>query len=346
MILDLDQFLEREQPFWDELQKLLKRNDKEAQRRMSLEEARRFHYLYQRASSDLVKLKTFAGDVEAKQFLENLVARAYGQLHSQRGRSIPFKPWEWLTQLIPQTFRRHWRAFTIATTVFWLGGLFGGFFVHQNYDDKQNLIGPFGHLAGDPSDRVAKEEAGGFDGFSGRQSFAAQLQGHNTKVSIRVLCWGVLFGIMTVIELFYNGLIIGSVSYDYIMAGETEFLIAWLLPHGSFELTAIFIAGQCGLIIAHAMFGWGTNLKLRQRLSRIRTDILTLLGLLALMLVWAGFVESFISQYHGSAFYKFKIAFGVVEMVFLIYYFGFCGRRHSKSHDSDSLPHQTPAAVA
>ena len=81
MILDLDQFIDRERPYWDELQDLMKRQDDQPDRLMSLEEVQRFHYLYQRASSDLVKLKTFAGDVEVRSWLENVVARADSQLH-------------------------------------------------------------------------------------------------------------------------------------------------------------------------------------------------------------------------------------------------------------------------
>jgi len=37
---------------------------------------------------------------------------------------------------------------------------------------------------------------------------------------------------------------------DYIRAGQTKFLVGWLLPHGSFEIPAILIAGQAGLILA------------------------------------------------------------------------------------------------
>jgi len=81
VILDLDQFVSRERPFWDELTLMLDRQEKQPGLKLTLEEAKRFHYLYQRASSDLVKLKTFAGEVEASLFLENLVARSYSRLH-------------------------------------------------------------------------------------------------------------------------------------------------------------------------------------------------------------------------------------------------------------------------
>ena len=62
VILDLDKFIAKERFYWDELAALLERQDAQPDRRQSLEEAKRFYYLYQRTSSDLVKLNTFAGE--------------------------------------------------------------------------------------------------------------------------------------------------------------------------------------------------------------------------------------------------------------------------------------------
>jgi uncharacterized membrane protein SpoIIM required for sporulation len=102
--------------------------------------------------------------------------------------------------------------------------------------------------------------------------------------------------------------------------------MAWLLPHGSFELPAIFIGGQAGLVIARTMFGWGTNLRLRERFARIRSDLLTLIGGAGLLLIWAGIIESFLSQYHDPQFYPWKIGVGAVQLTGLILYLGLCGR--------------------
>jgi len=43
-------------------------------------------------------------------------------------------------------------------------------------------------------------------------------------------------GLGTIILLFYNGVILGAVVVDYILAGQATFLLGWLLPHGSFEI--------------------------------------------------------------------------------------------------------------
>src|SRR5216117_1693615 len=56
MIIDLEKFLADERPAWAELELSLKKLEEEPNLQLSLEQARRFHYLYQRASADLAAL--------------------------------------------------------------------------------------------------------------------------------------------------------------------------------------------------------------------------------------------------------------------------------------------------
>jgi uncharacterized membrane protein SpoIIM required for sporulation len=141
---------------------------------------------------------------------------------------------------------------------------------------------------------------------------------HNTKVSIFTLALGMTWGVGTIISLFYNGVILGAVAVDYIRAGQTKFLLGWLMPHGVIEIPAILIAGQAGLMLAFALIGRGKRNTMRARLREISGDIATLIFGFTLMLIWAGFIESFLSQYHEPVIpYSAKIAFGCVELVLL-----------------------------
>lgn len=332
MILDLDKFVTKERPFWDELSTLLQLQEDNPDKRLTLEQSKRLFYLYQRTSSDLVKIQTFAGEAETTGYLESLVARCYSRIHESGGEKLPFRPWAWLSRTFPSTFRRHWLAFAFSIGTFILGGGFGAAALKLDYKEKANFIPPqFSHLNEKPSARVAREEKQDFDAFQGRHQFSAELMTHNTKVTIMTMVVGFFWGIFTLILLFYNGTLIGVVAFDYITDGQGQFLTAWLLPHGSVELPAIFIGGQAGLIIAHAMFGWGTNLKLRDRFTRIRGDLLTLVGGAGLLLIWAGIVESFLSQYHTPDFYPWKIAFGAIQLSALILYLAFSGRRRKET---------------
>ena len=141
---------------------------------------------------------------------------------------------------------------------------------------------------------------------------------------------GMSYGIGTIIVLFYNGVILGAVAFDYITAGYTTFLLGWLLPHGATEIPAILLGGQAGLVIAHALIGWGSRENLRERMRAVAPDVVTIIGGAALLLVWAGIVEAFFSQYHSPVLpYSVKIAFGSLELILLTLYLRFAGRQSS-----------------
>jgi uncharacterized membrane protein SpoIIM required for sporulation len=326
MIIDLPRFLSTERPHWQELEALLDRLETEAQPQFSVEEVERFHLLYERAAAALARLSAHA-DPDTHRFLENLVARAYGEIHESRGRSERFSPWQWAVQTFPQTFRRHFRAFVMTVIVTLVGAIFGSAILAFDPEMKA-LILPFDHLHGDPAERVALEESQKGKPLDGEKSqFSAHLMTHNTRVSILALALGMTFGAGTLILLFYNGVILGAVAFDYVRAGQTEFLLAWLLPHGSIEIPAILIAGQAGLVLAGALIGRANRDPLSRRLRDAGPDLVTLIAGVALLLIWAGLVEAFLSQYHAPIIpYSAKIAFGAIELALLSLYLGKSGR--------------------
>src|SRR5205814_9185411 len=195
----------------------------------------------------------------------------------------------------------------------------GGFAIALDPDSKPALM-PFSHLLQDPAKRVAEEESATADRLAGRKtSFSAYLMTHNTKVSIFTLALGMTWGVGTVIMLFYNGIMLGAVAVDYVAADQTKFLLGWLLPHGAVEIPAILIAGQAGLVLALALIGWGKRISLQARLREVSHDLVTLIFGVGVLLVWAGFVEAFLSQYHEPIIpYSMKIAFGLFELILLV----------------------------
>src|SRR5450432_549766 len=319
MIVDLQRFIANERPFWAELEKMLGRLEAEADLRMTLEQLQLFHRLYERAAADLAKISTFSSEPETRRYLENLVARAYGEIHETREKQRRIFPLQWFFQTLPQTFRRHVRAFQLSLAITIAGCAFGGLAIAFDPDSKQVLM-PFSHLMQDPAKRVAEEEKATNDRLTGRKTtFSAELMTHNTKVSIFTLALGMTWGVGTIIMLFYNGVILGAVAVDYIHAGETKFLLGWLMPHGVIEIPAILIAGQAGLLLAFAIIGYGNRLSLKARLREVSGDIATLIFGVGLLLIWAGFIEAFLSQYHEPVIpYEAKIAFGCVELFLLV----------------------------
>ena len=318
MIIDLQRFITTERPIWIELEKMLDHLETVPNFKMSLERLQRFHYLYECTAADLAKITTFSAEPETRRYLENLIGRAYGEIHETRDKQRRIFPLKWFFQTLPQTFRRHVRAFYLSVAITLAGCLFGG--LATVFDpDSRHVTMPFGHDRMRPSERVKEEESQTSDRLSGwRSTFSAQLMTHNIKVSVFTLALGMSWGVGTILLLFYNGVILGAISVDYITDGQTRFLLGWLMPHGVVEIPAILIAGQAGLVLALALIGWGKRTSLRTRLRDISRDLATLIFGVGVLLVWAGFVEAFLSQYHEPVIpYEVKITFGLVELVLL-----------------------------
>lgn len=326
MLIDLGKFVEAERPHWNALEAVLQRFENNPDLQLPLDEAQRFLYLYQRSASGLAKIATFASEPDLKRYLEWLVSRAYAEIHESHERKF-FNPWTWFTVSFPQAFRRHWQAFqmTIALTI--LGCIFGCIALAIDPEAKA-VIMPFSHLGGRPSERVAQEMKDHGVRLSGHKTqFSAELMTHNTKVTMLTMGLGITFGLGTIILLFYNGVVLGAVAFDYIADGQLIFLLGWLLPHGVIEIPAILLGGQAGFVIAHALIGWGSRVDRRERLRLAGPDIVTIIGAAAVFLVWAGIIEAFFSQYHEPVLpYGVKIAFGCAELTALVFFLWRGGR--------------------
>jgi uncharacterized membrane protein SpoIIM required for sporulation len=296
--------------------------------RLTLEEVQRLHYLYERTGAGLIKISTFAAEPNLVHSLESLLTRAYAELQSGRSRSDKLSLRRWLFDTFPQTFRRHSRFFMAALLLTIFGALFGGAAVAFDPDAKA-AIAPFPHLLQNPAERVKEEESRTNPLLASSKSrFSAALITNNTKVSILALALGVTWGIGTLILLFYNGVVLGAVIFDYVRAGQSVFLMGWLLPHGVVEIPAILIAGQAGLLLGQALIGWNSKESINQRLRSVTGSLVTLISGAALLLIWAGIVEAFFSQYHEPILpYQFKIVFGLVELIALLMFLVFAGTR-------------------
>jgi uncharacterized membrane protein SpoIIM required for sporulation len=325
VIIDLPRFVAAERVYWDELDALLKRLEQDPEHRLPLTDVERLHYLYERCSADLSKLDTFSTQPQLRAFLESLVSRAYSEIHESRAPlQIRLKS---VVLAFPRAFRRHLRAFQLSVAVTLVGVAFGWFAIRSDPQSKAVLL-PFPHLMVSPSERVAEEEHAKVDRMKGvKTSFSADLMTHNIQMTVLTMALGMTWGVGTLIMLFYNGVILGAVATDYIVGGQGVFLAGWLLPHGSVEIPSILLGGQAGFILAGALIGWGGRSTRIERLRAVSHDLFAIIGGAGCMLVWAGIIESFVSQYHQPVLpYALKIAFGCCELAALTFFLAWVGR--------------------
>lgn len=327
MIVDLERFVATERPKWEQLDGILARLADDPWRRLSVPEARELDGLYQRAAADLARISALSAGAEARRYLENVVARGYTEIHGGPSRGGRFRPGEWFAGTFPRTWRRRAAPFWFATLVMVAGALFGGGAIAFDPGAKAALI-TFPHLLETPAQRVAREErAQGAQLADRKASFSGVLVTNNTRVTLLAAALGMTYGLGTIIIIFYNGVMVGAIAVDYILGGQTKFLLGWLLPHGVVELPAMLVGAQAGFVLAGALLGRAQGGSTAARLRRVVPDFVTLCFGSALMLVWAAAIEAFFSQYHEPVLpYAVKIAFGLAELAALAAYLRFSGR--------------------
>jgi uncharacterized membrane protein SpoIIM required for sporulation len=123
---------------------------------------------------------------------------------------------------------------------------------------------------------------------------SSQLMTHNVSVTFLVFAAGITFGVGTIYLLALNGLLLGTVGALCMKHNLGLEFWSFVLPHGSLELMAVFIAGGAGLIVGHALVDPGPYRRMEILSVRSRAAVKLVLGCIPLLVV-AGITEAFFS---------------------------------------------------
>jgi uncharacterized membrane protein SpoIIM required for sporulation len=140
---------------------------------------------------------------------------------------------------------------------------------------------------------------------------------NNIKVSLLAFASGSTFGMGTIYILLTNGISIGGVFGACHLHHMVHRLIAFVAPHGVFELSAIFISGGAGLMLGKGMLFPGQLKRTDSMKKMAREASILFLGTVPLLLI-AGTIEGFISPRTDiSQEYKFAVSFSTLIMLLL-----------------------------
>jgi len=118
---------------------------------------------------------------------------------------------------------------------------------------------------------------------------------NNAQVSFFGIILGIFFGVIPIILTLSNGYILGFVFS--VSVHNAGFLVLWrILPHGIFELPAVFISLGIGLRFGSLIFSKKGTGKLKEfSLNSIKVFLLVVIPLL----IVAGIIEGFFVYYLG-----------------------------------------------
>ena len=112
---------------------------------------------------------------------------------------------------------------------------------------------------------------------------------NNLKVSFIGIVSGIVFGILPFLTSVANGYLLGFVSS--LVVGQENFLSLWrILPHGIFELPAVFISLGLGFKLGFFIF---QKKKMKYLKNNLYKSLIVFFLIVLPLLVLAAFIESF-----------------------------------------------------
>jgi len=160
-----------------------------------------------------------------------------------------------------------------------------------------------------------------------KSTFAVFLMINNIKVTLLCFTMGALFAIPTLLILIQTGLMLGALPALF-YKGDLYGLGAWLLPHGVPEISSALLGGSAGLKLGFSMLTPSPN----GMATQFRTALKNVAGtaiVCAILMIWAGLVESFIRQSTLSNEIRYLIAGVSVIPLLLLYWRGYIAYQQS-----------------
>jgi uncharacterized membrane protein SpoIIM required for sporulation len=312
-------FLERREVAWNRLAVLCDQADFRLAA-LSTAEIDEFIRLYRRCSDDLAWLRTHSDNGELIDYLNQVVARAYGILY--RRPQPPLRTWPIIgLRNAAITVRRRSAFVFFAAFLFVLSALFALLSMQLRPDLRQAFIGP------ETSPLFESWKSGEFDQRTASEAvqMTAFYASNNPRAAILTGALGAAtFGLGSVALIFVNGVLIGSLSSEMLSVGKLGFLISSIAPHGVPELTGLFISGGAGLLLGYALLFPGRQNRW-QSLQSVGRDAAILLGTSVVLMFVAAPIEGFFS-FNPAVPQEVKGVVALVSAVFWVWFWSRFGR--------------------
>lgn len=287
--MNIKRWIARREPNWQRLDALLRQVEKKGLKSLKAAEIRELASLYRSVSADLARARTNQVGIMLVQDLQQLTSRSYSQIYQGSRRQewqavMEFSRWGF-PAIVQETF-----GYTaVATAIFLLGALIAWWFSWQDPMFMSMVV---------PEELIVKvrdRHELWMGSILGREPVeSSNIMINNISVSFKAVAGGITAGAFTVFLLALNGVLIGAVAT---LVGQNNLAYpfwAFVFPHGSLELPAIFLAGGAGLLIARGMLFPGEYTRV-EALKFYGYKAAQLVFGIVPMLILAGTIEGFYS---------------------------------------------------
>lgn len=319
--MNIQRWIARREKNWQRLDALLKQVEKKGLKSLKAFSIRELASLYRSVSADLARARTHQVSNTLVQNLQLLTTRAYGQIYQGSRR----QEWEAVSKFylhgLPAVVRQTFLYTAFAFALFMLGALVGWWYAWRDPAFLEMVVPK--HLIS----KVRDEGELWMGSIVGIEPLASSnIMINNISVSFGAVVGGITGGAYTAFLLVFNGLLIGAVGTLVAQNNLAYPFWAFVFPHGSLELPAIFFAGGAGFLIGRAILFPG-KFRRGEALKFYGSQAIQLVFAVVPMLVIAGIIEGFFSP-NPRVPDPFKYIAGLVLFILLVVY---CRRKGASS---------------
>lgn len=302
-------FIKNNSNTWRELEQLSEKINKKGIKSLSSEQVKEFLYVFRQSSHHLSYAKTYYPNSNLVKYLNSLVSRCHNNIYAIKKVS-PKNLVNYISHGFPELLSKY-KYYIISSFLFFAVGLVVSLILVMINSDNASIFLPQSII-----DNVSNTSA------SSREwnypLMSSYIMVNNITVTLKAFVLGITLGIGTIYMLFYNGTILGALTGLIYLYGNPINYWSLILPHGIIELTAIFISGAAGLIIARSLIVPGEYKRFHALIKASKEAIPLILGVV-FMLVIAGIIEGFFTPLNISA--STKLLFAAITAVILAIYF-------------------------
>jgi uncharacterized membrane protein SpoIIM required for sporulation len=312
-------FIRGRKKFWDEFEGVVNGGAKEIRAY-----ARRFPRSFREITQDLNTAKAHGFDPALINRLNYLALEGNQILYGGRTWSLK-EAAGFVFRTFPQTVRAHWRGLGITHLIFYGFGLFFFFlclhfpsFVYEIMPETQvteleNMYNPQSKYYLTPRDVSSDADMFGFYIYN------------NISIAFRTFAGGILAGAGSLLILCFNGIFLGAAAAHIVTRGFGSTFFPFIIAHSAFELTAIVLSAQAGMLLGFRLFVT-RGLSRRASIRKAGKTAVPLIAGSALLLVLAAVTEAFWSSRHLMP-PAVRYGAGIAAWVLAAGFFTFAGRR-------------------
>ncbi|HEX4155660.1 MAG TPA: stage II sporulation protein M [Acidobacteriaceae bacterium] len=301
---------------WNRLDALLRRVESGGLRSLDRSELRDLGLLYRQAAADLSAARADRSSRTLEQYLNRLVGRAHNYVYSGHRTSLGML-WRFFAHGYPRLLRRLSGYVVLAVAITVVTAALGVFVTLVRPDFGATFLGPE-KMAGIRQHHLWMDSI-----LAVKPEASSGIMTNNIGVCFLTFAGGIIFGLGTILLLFNNGLMLGTIATVCAQHHLSLSLWSFIAAHGALELPSIMLAGAAGLRLGAGILFPGM-LRRRDALALAGSEAVQLVAGTIPLLMIAGTLEAFLSPTHAPAALKFAV--GAVLFAGLCLWLGEGGR--------------------